>query len=84
MNGEDRRPVKTDFKSLAERKGQYTFMYCIIVLYAKENTLLLLVQLHHDPYINYKKGSRLPKCIVLKNPYPREPRMMSKQKTQLS
>ena len=40
MNGQGRKPVKIDLKSLAERKVHYAFMYCIIVLYAKENTLL--------------------------------------------
>ena len=44
MNGQGRKPVKIDLQSLAERKVHYTFMYCIIVLYAKENTLLLLLQ----------------------------------------
>ena len=43
MNGQGRKPVKIDLQSLAERKVHYTFMYCIIVLYAKENTLLLLL-----------------------------------------
>ena len=45
MNGQGRKPVKIDLQSLAERKGHYTCMYCIIVLYAKENTLLLLLLL---------------------------------------
>ena len=38
MNEKGRKPVKFCLHSLAERKVQCTFMYCIIVLYAKENT----------------------------------------------